>query len=156
MSTVLFIAMLTGLNTRMSKAKQTVKMDMMQEFRGEEKNAVPTSIRNPRIFWSPTLHCGAASRVHCTLYLALSVRRRWQRIIHSPQSQDLDSQTQTGGEHCQSSLRQMRYSKDSDLLVPCLTLRNRWFSKGCRSGRESSRLLDRGAIRNVNASFKIH
>ena len=103
MSTVLFIAMLTGLNTRMSKAKQTVKMDMMQEFRGEEKNAVPTSIRNPRIFWSPTLHCGAASRVHCTLYLALSVRRRrWQRIIHSPQSQDLDSQTQT--EHCRSSL----------------------------------------------------
>ena len=58
------------------------------------------------------------------------------------QSRDLDSQTQTGGgEHCRGSRRQMRYSKDSDLLAPCLTLWNRWSSKGCRSGRESSRLL---------------
>ena len=127
----------------MSTSKQTVKMDMMQEFRSDEINAVSASIRNPRIFGHRLSALRSRlARVHCTLYLALSVRRRWQRIIHSPQSQDLDSQTQTGGgEHCQSSLRQMRYSKDSDLLAPCLTLRNRWSSKGSRSGRESSRLL---------------
>ena len=34
----------------MSKSKQTVDMDMMQEFRSDEKNAVSASIRNPRIF----------------------------------------------------------------------------------------------------------
>ena len=128
--------MLRGLNTRISKSKQTVKMDMMQEFRSGEKKCRLGEHSKSKNFWSPTLHCEAASRVHCTLYLALSVRR----IIHSPQSQDLDSQTQT--EQCRSSRRrQMRYSKDSDLLAPCLTLRNRWSSKGCRSGRESSRLL---------------
>ena len=64
--------------------------------------------------------------------------RRWQRIIHSPQSQDLDSQTQT--EQCRSSLAGGKC--DIQKIATSSHRVSRFgIERASIRGRESSRLL---------------
>ena len=112
----------------------------MQKSRSEEKNAVPTSIRNPRIFGHrlSALRSRLARSLHFVSGFVCPTPRRWQRIIHSPQSQDLDSQTQT--EQCRSSLAGGKC--DIQKIATSSHRVSRFgIERASIRGRESSRLL---------------
>ena len=130
-------------------------MDLMQEFRSDDKNAVTASIRNPRIFghrlciakpprafialciW---LCLSDASFTHPKVRIRTARHRQEAASIAKALSGKCDIQKIATSPH-----RVSRIGIEQSKVLEMVSIRAGVFAP-----------LDRGAIRNVNASFKIH